>query len=313
MFSITQDTKAAILDTKADVVDLVRWLENYHIISVVVILFVAYIVREFGTRLLMRIVSEAIRHDSFQSNSDRKKRVKTLQSLVRAILHAAVWVFSLLLIIGEFKPELATALITGGSIIGVALGFGAKGVVSDFLAGIFIIYENQYRVGDIIELNRTGITGTVEAITIRTTIIRDVDGNVHHIPNGTITFTTNKSMDYSNINLDLTVAFETDLEKLEKIINKIGTDLATEEDFKKKILEAPHLGPISNFDPNGIVIKVLGKVAPSKQWEVSAELRKRIVREFARNNIAIPFQKIVVPPATKPKKVTKAKSAKKTS
>jgi moderate conductance mechanosensitive channel len=176
---------------------------------------------------------------------------------------------------------------------------------ADFLAGIFIIYENQYRVGDIIELNRTGITGTVEAITIRTTVLRDEFGNVHHVPNGTINFTTNKTMDYSNINFELTVAFETDLQKLEKTINKIGADMTADESFRKKIIEAPHLGPISNFDPNGLVIKVLGKVAPSKQWEVSAELRKRIVASFAKEGIAMPFQKAPIltdEPPKKPKK-----------
>lgn len=297
MFAISNDTKESIVDS-------LRWLENYHIVSIVVILFVAYLVREFGTRLVMRIISETIRSDQYPTNTDRKKRVKTLQSLVKAIMHAAVWVISLILIIGEFKPELATALIAGGSVIGVALGFGAKGVVSDFLAGIFIIYENQYRVGDVIELNRNGVTGTVEAITIRTTVMRDADGNLHHIPNGTINFTSNKTMDYGNVNMDLTVDYGTDLGKLEKAINKIGAAMAAEESNKKKILEAPHMGPISNFDANGMTVKVLGRVAPSKQWEVSAELRKNIVKEFSKQGLGMPFQKgIPTPPkATRTKK-----------
>ena len=284
MFAITSDTKAAIADA-------VNWLEQYHIISIVVILVVAYFIREFGTRLLMRIIAETIRNDQYPNAADRKKRIKTLQSLVRAMLHAAVWVFALLMIIGEFKPELATALIAGSSVIGVALGFGAKGVVADFLAGIFIIYENQYRVGDVIELNRNGVSGTVEAITIRTTVLRDADGNVHHIPNGTINFTSNKTMDYSAINMDLTVSFDTDLEKLTKVINSIGERMAHDTDYAKKILQAPYLGPISNFDPNGIVVKVQGRVVASKQWEVAAELRRRIIKEFGKQGLGMPFQK----------------------
>jgi small-conductance mechanosensitive channel len=107
LFSITDATKAKI-------VDYLQWLESYHLLSVVMILVVAYIVREFGTRILMRIIATTIRHDQYPTSTDRKKRIKTLQSLVKAVLHAVVWIFSLLLIIGEYKPDLATALIAGG-------------------------------------------------------------------------------------------------------------------------------------------------------------------------------------------------------
>ncbi len=298
--------------TRTDISETLAWLETYHIVSIVVILVVAYIVREFGTRLLMKIIAQTIRHDQYPSAADRKKRIKTLQSLVRAVLHAAVWILAILLIIGEFKPELATALIAGSSVVGVALGFGAKGVVADFLAGIFIIYENQYRVGDVIELNRTGITGTVEAITIRTTVLRDNDGNVHHIPNGTINFTTNKTMDYSYINMNLTLSFDTNFDTLTKVVNKIGDSLANDPAYAKKILEAPHLGPVSNFDPSGMIVTVQGKVVASKQWDVTAELRRRIIVEFRKHGLGMPFQKDLpvsetetLPPTSKSHKAAK--------
>src|SRR5690606_12957323 len=150
--------------------------------------------------------------------------------------------------------------------------------IKDFVSGVFIIVENQYRVGDIIQIN--DIDGVVEAITIRTTVLRDLDGNLHHVPNGSIVVTTNKTMDYGRINEDIVVGFDTDIEQLEHIINHTGAQLAAVAEFKDDIMDPPHFARVTGFSERGMTVKILGKTTPGEQWRVKGELYKRLKKSF---------------------------------
>lgn len=197
----------------------------------------------------------------------------------------------------EARELLAPLFASAGGIIGVALGFGAQLPVKDFLSGIFIISENQYRVGDIIEIE--GFGGTVERIGVRSTVIRDADGNVHYFPNGMVQHVINKTMGYSMARFTLSVAQNTDLERVEKIINKIGLELAAEDDWKDKILEAPHFVMMGDFTATAINLIISGKTQPSDQWSVTAEMRRRILEKFDEKGIEIGT---TLPPAVAAKK-----------
>lgn len=221
---------------------------------------------------------------------DLEKRQRTLGSMFtnvwRIIVVVIALYFILQAIIGKEQAfTLLAPLFASAGIIGVALGFGAQSLVKDFISGIFIISENQYRVGDVIEIE--GFGGTVERIGVRSTVIRDVDGNVHFFPNGMVQHIINKTMGYSMARFTLAVAPDTDIDKVTKIIDKIGLKLASEEKWKDKVLEAPRYVMMGEFTATAINLIVSGKTQPSDQWSVTAEMRRRILEKFDQEGIEI--------------------------
>lgn len=217
---------------------------------------------------------------------DLEKRQRTLN-----VLFANVW--RILVVLGiaygvfvqYFDYKALAPLFASAGIIGVAFGFGAQSLVKDFLSGVFIISENQFRVGDIIEIE--GFGGTVERIGVRSTIIRDADGNVHFFPNGMVQHVINKTMGYSMARFTLSVAPDVNVEEVAKIIDKVGLKLAKEESWKDKILEAPHFVSVGDFNATSVSIIVTGKTQPSDQWGVTAEMRQRLLEEFETKGISM--------------------------
>lgn len=221
---------------------------------------------------------------------DLEKRQRTLGGMFtnvwRIIVVVIALYFILQAVIGKEQAfTLLAPLFASAGIIGVALGFGAQSLVKDFISGIFIISENQYRVGDVIEIE--GFGGTVERIGVRSTVIRDVDGNVHFFPNGMVQHIINKTMGYSMARFTLAVAPDTDIDKVTKIIDKIGLKLASEEKWKDKVLEAPRYVMMGEFTATAINLIVSGKTQPSDQWSVTAEMRRRILEKFDQEGIEI--------------------------
>ncbi|GAC1391685.1 MAG: hypothetical protein NVSMB46_05100 [Candidatus Saccharimonadales bacterium] len=265
---------------------------NRHGINIVAICIGAYIIRRFGAKIIIQLLRHTVRVDLYPTKIEREKRLRTLNGLISACVGVGVYILAIIFIIGEINPTYTTALFASAGLIGLGLGVGAQSLIKDFLNGIFIILENQYRLGDIVRIN--AIDGVVEAITIRTTIVRDLDGTLHHIPNGSITMTANKTSGYSSINEDITVARTTDLQRLEHIINHVGEGVAADAAFKNKIILAPHVTLIKGFDKNGIVVKITGTTAPSEQWLIKSELYKRLKVAFENNNIEIPTDQLTV-------------------
>lgn len=217
---------------------------------------------------------------------DLEKRQKTLVNLYQNIWRMFVlFIVVYIICYTVFDKDILAPLFASAGIIGVALGFGAQSLVKDFLSGVFIISENQYRVGDIIEIE--GFGGTVEQIGFRSTVIRDVDGNVHFFPNGMVQHVINKTMGYSMARFTVNVEPDTDMNKVEKIINKLGLELAAEEDWKNKILEAPHYVMMSDFTSTSATLIISGKTQPSEQWSVVAEMRQRLLKRFEEEGVQL--------------------------
>jgi small conductance mechanosensitive channel len=217
---------------------------------------------------------------------DIEKRQRTLGALFSNVWRILIIIGIMYLIFVQFfTKEALGPLFASAGIIGVAFGFGAQSLVKDFLSGVFIISENQYRVGDIIEID--GASGTVERIGSRSTVIRDADGNVHYFPNGMVQHVINKTMGYSMARFTVAVTPETDIEKVGKIIDKIGLELAAEEAWQNKILEAPHYVMMGEFTSTAVTLIVSGKTQPSDQWSVIAEMRQRILEKFESEGIMI--------------------------
>ena len=217
---------------------------------------------------------------------DLEKRQRTLGALF-----ANVWRIIVVMLVAYgvfvqfFDYKALAPIFASAGIIGVAFGFGAQSLVKDFLSGVFIISENQFRVGDIIEID--GFGGTVERIGVRSTVIRDVDGNVHYFPNGMVQHVINKTMGYSMARFTVAVAPDTDIDKVSKLIDKLGLALASEDDWKDKILEAPHFVMMGEFTATAVNLIISGKTQPSDQWSVIAEMRRRILEKFEQEAITI--------------------------
>ena len=178
----------------------------------------------------------------------------------------------------------------------MALGFGAQSLVKDFLAGIFIIAENQYRVGDVVDV--MGASGTVERVGTRSTVLRDADGNVHYLPNGTIQHVINKTMGYSMSRFTLQLDPSSDISRAADIINETGQQLSKEKSWDKKIIEPPKFVSVGDITGRSVELIVAGKVQPSDQWAVTSEMRRRLLKEFEKQEIEL----AVIPTAITHKK-----------
>lgn len=271
-----------------------HWLAS-HWWPITLILILAYIARRFGDMALGGLIRRTVRYRAHGdlSEEDIKKRQDTLIIMSSTVLRVLVWLvagFSLVNVL--FAPTIDLApLLAGASVLGVALGFGAQTLIKDFISGLFIILENQYRVGDVVEID--GASGTVEQITIRSTILRDNDGSVHYVPNGNITHAVNRTMGFAKVNVVVTVKPDTDVDKLADIINELGQKLIQEEKWKDKILEAPRFQSIGSFSETALEVKIVTKTQPSAQWSVMAELRKRLLAVVKKQGITLNLPEVV--------------------
>ncbi len=266
-------------------------LLNYiqgHFWPVVSIMVVAWLARHFGGVIIRRIIANAVHRsrDNDMTVDDIKKRQNTLIDLLTAVWKWLVLIIASMMLIRELLPtvDLAPVFASAG-IVGIALGFGAQSLIKDFLSGLFIISENQYRVGDVVDLE--GASGTVERVGMRSTILRDADGNVHYIPNGNIMHVINKTMGYSKVNFTLSVHPDTDIDTLSTVINEVGQEMADDNTWKEKLLEPPYFLNIGAFSDTSMEVTIVGKTAPSAQWSVTGELRRRLLRSFHKNNIEL--------------------------
>jgi moderate conductance mechanosensitive channel len=215
-----------------------------------------------------------------------KQRAETVGVVLRSLAKAVVGVVAGLMVLGELGVNLGP-LIAGAGIVGVALGFGSQALVRDFLSGIFMIIEDQFGVGDIIDVGEAN--GTVEGISLRTTRIRDVEGTVWHVPNGEIHRVANFSQEWSRALLDIEVAYETDIGRAEAVIKRVADDLWRAERFPGSILEEPDLWGVQTLGAHGVVIRLVIKTRPADQWKVLRALRRDIKDAFDAEGIEIPF------------------------
>jgi len=242
-----------------------------------------------GAFALVRTVSIAVHrfdHDvNFGSGLDaleRAKRARTLGSVLTNVTTVVVIAVASLMILHEFKVDISPAL-TGAGIVGVALGFGAQSLVKDMIGGFFLILENQVRVGDVVAINGTG--GLVEAINLRTTVLRDEEGTVHIFPNGGINTLANRSMQFSYYVVNLPLAYTEDVDAVTRLLEEIAARMQKEDAYAPFILAPLEVIGVDAFEPTGIRFKVRIKTAPQKQWFVGREFRRRVNVAFQKKGI----------------------------
>lgn len=263
-----------------------QWLEHDGV-SIGLILVGAAILYYGGSVLVAFLTKKLVKQKNRRiPKKDAEKRQKTLSGLTVAIWRTAVGVIAVISIMKVFFPALdLSPLFASAGIVGVAVAFGSQTLVKDLLTGIFIVSENQYRIGDVVEIN--GAEGRVEHLGTRSTVLRDTDGNVHYLPNGSIIHVVNKTMGFSRVNFTLSLSATANLDNAISIINQVGDDLARDPEWKKRIIEAPQFKAIDTISAATVSVSIVGKVQPADQWSVTAEMRRRLLDEFAKGDISL--------------------------
>jgi moderate conductance mechanosensitive channel len=216
----------------------------------------------------------------------RVQRADALGALAISIVGVVIWTIIIITILGVFGINLGP-LIAGAGIIGVAIGFGAQDLVKDFLSGVFMLLEDQYGVGDIIDAGEAA--GVVEGVTLRSTRVRDVTGTLWHIPNGEIRRIGNMSQEWARALLDIGVAYGTDVDVASQVILRVATEMAHEEDYTEIFLDEPEIWGVENLGTDSVDIRLVIKTQPGKQYAIARELRRRIKRAFDTAEVEIPF------------------------
>ncbi len=269
-----------------------EWLLSHGLIIIAYIAvayFIYRVIKMFIPRLVCSFVKSSGKGRHSKSWFD--KRTKTVNNMIIWISAIVIGVVTFFLILSELGQDI-TPLLASAGIVGVALALGAQTMVKDFLAGMFILLEDQYNVGDTVKI--AGIAGAVEEVNLRRTILRDLDGIVHTIPNSSITTASNYTRDLARVNLDVPVAYGENLDKVFGVINRVGRELAADPYFSKLIKTPPQVLRVQKFADSGIEIRILGDVRPSMQWEVTGELRKRLKKAFDETGIEIPWPHVKV-------------------
>ena len=214
----------------------------------------------------------------------RVQRAQTMGSLLKSIITGVVLAVVATMMLSEIGVNIAPIIASAG-IIGLALGFGAQSLVKDFLAGIFIFMEDQYGVGDVVDLGEA--SGTVEAVSLRVTRLRDVNGTVWYVRNGEILRVGNMSQNWARTVLDVNVDYDADLVKVRRVLKEIAHDLWDDDEYRHQVIEEPEVWGVQNIGVDGVTVRVTLKTAPMEQWSVAREMRERVLARFAYEGIEI--------------------------
>jgi moderate conductance mechanosensitive channel len=245
----------------------------------------AYALIRAVTLLVARFEHEVNRGTSLDA-LERAKRGRTLGSMIRNVACVTIGSVATLMILNELGANIGPVL-AGAGIVGLAVGFGAQTLVRDIISGFFLILEDQVRVGDVAAINGQG--GYVEAINLRTIVLRDFDGTVHTFPNGGITTLANRSKDFSFYVIDLAIPYHEDPDEVIALMQEVGAELQKDDQFGPLILAPVEVVGVDNFTDWAVMLKLRIKTMPLKQWEVGRELRKRILKALSAHGIEHPF------------------------
>ena len=255
-----------------------------NLLRIVLILAVALIAHQTAKQIISRVLKIIATKRKTEEKEEFEQRIETIVGVFAATAGFLIWAAAFFIILSELGINILP-ILTGAGIAGFAIAFGAQNLVRDMISGLFILIENQYTDGDIVRI--AGVEGKVEEVNLRRTVLRDLDGTVHNIPNGEIKLASNLTQGYSKINLDLMVEGKNDLAAVTKTIDDVGEGLVKDEKLSKIISETPKVLRVEEIAKEGMVLKIAGKTKPIKQWEVLGELRKRLKETFDKQNIVI--------------------------
>ena len=254
---------------------------------IILLAFISYRV----VKLLTRRMDREIEEEDPIVKRVREQRAKTLAALLNNIALVIIIAIAVIMIIRGFGIDVGPLLATAG-VVGLAISFGAQSLVKDVISGAFILLEGQYGIGDVVRIGTTA--GLVEKITLRTTILRDVEGVVHIIPNGQIDKVSNLTKTWSRAVLDVGIAYHEDVDRALSVLRAVGLEMRADANWEPLLIDDPEVLGVEKLADSGVVLRIMAKTIPLKQWEVARELRRRIKNRFDREGIEIPFPHVKV-------------------
>ena len=263
-------------------------------LAILVILLVAVLFRWLAAKATDRVVARAEVAPAAGSRhtfNRRAQRAKSLGSLLKSITAAVVFGIAFVMVLSEVGLNVAPILASAG-VLGLAIGFGAQNMVKDLLSGVMMMVEDQYGVGDVVDLGEA--IGTVENVGLRVTRVRDVDGTVWYVRNGEILRVGNQSQNWARTVLDIGVSYDEDLARVREVLTDVAHSLWEDEDYKHIIIEEPSVWGVQSLGPDAVIVRVALKTAPMEQWNVAREMRERIKSRFDHEGIVMPLPQRVV-------------------
>ena len=251
-----------------------------------------------AVRILADRLVKFVQDDDPLTTNQREQRAVTLAGIFKGVSKIVIVLVAGLTILGILGINTAP-LIAGAGVAGLAISFGAQNLIRDFISGFFILLENQYRVGDVIRA--AGVSGQVEDMNLRITVLRDLEGVAHFIPNGEIKVVSNLAKEWSRAVVNVGVAYKEDLDRVVSVLNTVGEELSKDPIFGPGILEPPLVLGVENFGDSQVTLRIATKTRPLKQWETARELRKRIKAAFDRESIEMPYPHRIVYSRASPK------------
>jgi small-conductance mechanosensitive channel len=283
VFEDVLDWLEEILDTYAsEMVATVAVLVG----AVVVLWFVKRGIRRWSTNVDRRYVASDQHMDR-----ERGQRLVTLTRVSVILVRIVVWVIAVLTIMAIWGIPMSPFVAVAAT-IGIAIGFGAQDFVKDVIAGFFILVEDQFGIGDVVSIG--GVSGTVEAITLRTTVLRDLDGNEYHVPNGHIVVTTNMTQGFARVVADIGVSYSTDIDRAMSVILDEATSMADDPGWSEAFLGAPEMLGVNDLSDSSVEVRLVAKVLPEERWTVKREFNRRIKVRLDAEGIEIPYNHISV-------------------
>jgi len=260
-------------------------------VRIVMIIMIAFVITFIARRLITKLKSYL--KTKAEDNPEESKRVDTLARVFRYIATIVITVIAMIQILNEVGISIAPVLAAAG-VVGVAIGFGAQSLVKDYFTGFVLLLENQVRQGDVVEVGSK--SGFVEEVTLRYIKMRDYAGNVHYVPNGTITTVTNMSREFAFAVIDVAVAYRENIEQVMEIMETVGSTLREDEACKLKILDGMEMAGVDQLADSGVMIRCRFKVVPLAQWSIKREYFKRLKAAFDQKGIEIPFPHLTIYP-----------------
>jgi small conductance mechanosensitive channel len=248
-------------------------------------LILSRIIRRIAKGLQQHFVGLMSEHAGGE-RTELEKRAKTITGIIRNATSFVLWTTAFITILSEVGFNIGP-ILAGAGIAGLAVGFGAQNLVRDVISGLFMLIENQIRVGDVAVINGTG--GLVEEINVRTTVLRSLDGTVHIFPNGSISSLSNRTREYSYYVFDIGVAYKEDTDRVIQAVQEVADEFQEDQDYKELILEPLEFLGVDQFADSSVIIKARIKTVPIKQWKVGREMNRRIKKKFDQVGIEIPF------------------------
>ena len=267
-------------------------------VQTVIAIGIAAIIKRISEFAVQSVVRRVVKSHKYVSKIEERKREQTINRVFNT-LTTIIIVVVLIGVIASFFELNLSAIAASLGVLGVVIGLGAQTTIRDYVAGIFILIEDQYRVGDVVTLSgggtsAIGTSGVVEDISLRITKLRDLDGTLNIVRNGEASIITNRTYQYSSVVIDITVAYDSDIDLVEKVMNQVGNDMMNDEELATLISEPIQFMRVDKFVDSGIVVRALGTVQPAEQWTVAGAYRRMILKAFADAGVVIPLPQIVV-------------------